>query len=520
MASRQLRTQNGRSIILANELGKGGEGTVYEVQGDAAIAVKIYRPDKAAERRQKIEAIVAARWHKNTSCVAFPIDALFGSAGQFLGFTMLRIAGNKPIHALYSPTSRKTSFPKANFPFLIRTALNIARAVASVHATGCVIGDINHSGILISENALATLIDCDSFQVQVAGKTFLCKVAVPDFTPPELHGKRFDQVLRTTNHDAFGLAVVLFNLLFMGRHPFAGRFLGRVDMPLETAIAQYRFAYSARKNETRTEPPPSVPLLADIPQELAAAFETSFGQLGVSSGRPKAAEWAGILGRAEGEVIQCAKSQAHQYFRTAACCPWCRMESAYPGFLAFAPPFISVVTTPINLGQLIAAIRGVPDPGIAPDLAASMPLFKGTVSQVATFAPKDLIVRYGVAIVGVLVSVLLFRLQQPAPLLGLLTLAGSAFLAARESKSAEAAKKAVSQTAAAWKNVETQWNRVKENREFLEPISKSFEEDDEARKLDKAEEIVGVVLPANEDPALPLNPGEEALDEPASHVAA
>jgi hypothetical protein len=55
---------------------------------------------------------------------------------------------------------------------------------------------------------------------------------------------------------------------------------------------------------------------------------------------------------------------------------------------------------------------------------------------------------------------------------------------------------------------------------ILEPISKSFEEDNEAGQLEKAEEILGVVLPANEDPALPLNPGEEALDEPASHVAA
>src|SRR5262249_31842366 len=55
---------------------------------------------------------------------------------------------------------------------------------------------------------------------------------------------------------------------------------------------------------------------------------------------------------------------------------------------------------------------------------------------------------------------------------------------------------------------------------WLEPVSKSFEENNEAGKLDKAEEIAGVVLPANEDPALPLNPGEEALDEPASHVAA
>src|SRR5215831_17249289 len=70
------------------------------------------------------------------------------------------------------------------------------------------------------------------------------------------------------------------------------------------------------------------------------------------------------------------------------------------------------------------------------------------------------------------------------------------------------------------KNVGHSADAVERELKRLEPISKSFEEDDEAGKLDKAEEIVGVVLPANEDPALPLNPGEEALDEPASHVAA
>ena len=54
----------------------------------------------------------------------------------------------------------------------------------------------------------------------------------------------------------------------------------------------------------------------------------------------------------------------------------------------------------------------------------------------------------------------------------------------------------------------------------LEPISKSFEEDDEAGDLNEAEEILGMVLPTDQDAALPLYPGEEALDEPASHVAA
>jgi hypothetical protein len=54
----------------------------------------------------------------------------------------------------------------------------------------------------------------------------------------------------------------------------------------------------------------------------------------------------------------------------------------------------------------------------------------------------------------------------------------------------------------------------------LEPISKSPEEDNEAGKLDKAEQVLGVIFPPDEDAALPLNPGEEALDEPASHVTA
>ena len=56
--------------------------------------------------------------------------------------------------------------------------------------------------------------------------------------------------------------------------------------------------------------------------------------------------------------------------------------------------------------------------------------------------------------------------------------------------------------------------------ERLEPISKSPEEDDEASELDEAEEVLRVILPSDEDPALPLNPGEEALDEPASSVSA
>ena len=55
--------------------------------------------------------------------------------------------------------------------------------------------------------------------------------------------------------------------------------------------------------------------------------------------------------------------------------------------------------------------------------------------------------------------------------------------------------------------------------EAVETISKSPEEDNEAGELNKAQEILGMVLPADEDSTLPLDPSEEALNEPAAHIA-
>ena len=54
----------------------------------------------------------------------------------------------------------------------------------------------------------------------------------------------------------------------------------------------------------------------------------------------------------------------------------------------------------------------------------------------------------------------------------------------------------------------------------LEPISKLSEQDNEAGELDTAEEVLSVEFPADEYAALPLYPGKETLDEPASHIAA
>lgn len=156
--------------------------------------------------------------------------------------------------------------------------------------------------------------------------------------------------------DAFGLAVLIFQLFFMGRHPFSGRFAGSQNMPLERAISECRFAYSSRRSETRMDPPPNVPLLSDVPPYIASAFEKAFGKQAMVGGRPSAAEWVALLQKAETEIVVCSANDAHHYFKVASSCPWCRMEQAAPGFIAFTPRLSAI------LGP---TVRGAPDSGVS-----------------------------------------------------------------------------------------------------------------------------------------------------------
>lgn len=326
-----FKGSRGNTIRLGRQIGKGGEGAVFELQGQRDLAVKVYWPNRAASRRDKVTAMVAAGWSGSNSIVAYPADSVHTQAGLFAGFTMRRIFGHKPIHLLYSPASRKVEFRQANFLFMVRAALNTARAAASVHASGCVIGDINHSGFLVSQQATVAVIDSDSYQVGAAGRRYPCRVGTPEYTPPELQSANFEQVVRTPNHDHFGLAVLIFQLLFMGRHPYAGRFTGAGEMPIQRAIAEFRFAYSAQR--AQLEPPVHAPQLSDFSSAIANAFEAAFGRVGVHR-RPTPDQWIAILGDLERSAQRCSSNRSHHHVQRRPCV-WCRIERAAPGFVAF-----------------------------------------------------------------------------------------------------------------------------------------------------------------------------------------
>ncbi len=351
----------GARMRLGARIGRGGEGEVFALADDPDRAAKIYAPEAAAARAGKIVAMAQAGLAAKAPLVAFPQAPLHDARGRFRGFVMPRIHDAEPLHELYAPGARKRAFPDADHRFLLRAALNAARAAAAAHRAGCVIGDVNHSGFLIGQDAMVWLIDADSFQFDDSATLHLCRVGVPDYTPPELIGAKLSQVARTPDHDAFGLAVVLFQLLFLGRHPFAG--VARSgsacgDLSVGEAIARGAFAY-ARSTGGPLRPPPGALLLDDMPSGTAALFERAFAP-DAAGRRPGAADWARALGAHEAAIRTCPATPRHHF--TGAACPLCRIEAETGAALFPAPGAPGSAPAPLDPRELARRLAAIETP--------------------------------------------------------------------------------------------------------------------------------------------------------------
>ena len=278
---------------------------------------------------------------------------------------MPRVDGHREIHALYGPTARKAAFPDASWAFLVRVARNLAAAFDAVHRHGHVIGDVNQGNVVVSRKATVRLIDCDSFQVTHVGHTYPCRVGVPLFTPPELQGQRLDCVLRTHDHDRFGLAVLVFQLLFMGRHPFTGRHR-YACVPVETAIREGLFAFG---QEARGQGWAAPAFLA-LPRRRHASRRGPLRARVRSQGRGRRAApdrlrtGSGSSTPSRRSSSSAATTRGTRTRATGGSCPWCRIENdGGPSFF-----FLAQGSAPdaFDLAATWKAIESVLSPGEAP----------------------------------------------------------------------------------------------------------------------------------------------------------
>jgi serine/threonine protein kinase len=337
----RVRTERtGRIFDLHEPFRSGGEGAIYEVPHYPNLVAKVYHAQRRTpERIAKLQIMVAhppvnPTEHLNHPSIAWPTELLRDTAtNQLVGFVMPRVRQMLPLSEVYNPRARRRQLPLFNYRYLVRTARNLCAAVQAVHQAGYVIGDLNESNVLVSDQALVTLVDADSFQVRdpETGVVYRSLVGKPEYTPPELQGCSFADVDRQPEHDAFALAVLIFRLLMEGFHPFDGVYRGRGEPPeLGARIRNGYFPYA--RGRTGIEPSPLAPPFEMLHPDLQALFVRCFEEGHRNRRvRPRVEDWLAALEGAEDALQQCGQNEQHYYWGHLAGCPWCARQQALGG---------------------------------------------------------------------------------------------------------------------------------------------------------------------------------------------
>jgi hypothetical protein len=348
-------TATGRAIRTGNELGRGGEGTVYAVIGDASLVAKIYgERQRTAGREAKLQAMIARppddamrRATPPHVSIAWPVDVLYDGR-QFVGFVMPHRGSGHDIVELFNPRERARLYSNFDWRYCHTAAANLAQALAALHASGAVMGDVNQKNVCVTAEALVTLVDTDSFQVRgLDGTVHRCEVGMPEYTPAELQGQSLAQVDRTIHHDAFGLAVLIYQLLMDGRHPFMG-----VPAPEQAAVSDAHLRCIRegllpwRVGSGYTLPPAALPFETLDPAVRGLMEQCFVAGHQQPSKRPTAAEWMRALHDAAKRLRLCTRNPQHWYGKHTSACPWCAREPRLP---IAAPPSAPVRPAQVRL---------------------------------------------------------------------------------------------------------------------------------------------------------------------------
>lgn len=163
-------------------------------------------------------------------------------------------------------------------------AQRLAEAVAAAHAAGGVIGNLDDQRVLVEPDGTVTLGD---------NEPSAARASAPAYTAPELQGAFASHTRGEAQHDLFALAVLIFQLLMEGNHPYAGQWVGGGNLPeIPKAIQLGLYAYGGAS----VTPPPGAPALGTLDPGIAELFKRSFGATSaIFRSRPTGAEWARAL---------------------------------------------------------------------------------------------------------------------------------------------------------------------------------------------------------------------------------
>lgn len=270
--TRVSRTKDGKKniigkVVLQSVGQRGGEGTVYKCNVTNKVC-KIYHKDKITKfRLAKLLEMQAKNIKIKGIC--YPEELLYNEKGQFVGYLMNEAKGHKLQTSVMYPMVIKDKFPNWRRKQLVDLCISILEIVEQLHKSNIIIGDINANNILVADYNKVYFIDCDSFQIG----PYPCPVGTVDFTPRELQGKKYSEFLRTKEHDMFAITILIFMILFLGKHPYSCK--GGSSRAENIKNGNFPYKFRDRKGEDAPEGDWKF-IWNNLPMKMKEIFEDCF----------------------------------------------------------------------------------------------------------------------------------------------------------------------------------------------------------------------------------------------------
>jgi serine/threonine protein kinase len=331
------------SVDKSIQLGRGATATVHPARlGGYSYAAKIFLEDRPFPTA-KILAMLANPPSRladqggdgRAGRLAWPVAILSDEKGRDVGFLMpvVDLTSAYPLDYFYDQTLfKKLKSPnEAALSFKLEIARNLSALVADLHDHGHCFIDMKPQNIRVTLNSHEVcLLDCDGFSIAgPSGSKFPAELLSTDYISPEAFRGNTPPSGLGEEQDRYALAVLLFQLLNRGTHPFQGIPVGAsVDVATNDEKAARGMYPHGRTPHPSLRPRPHS-IHEQFDDGLRALYDQAF--VGSPGSRPSAKDWAHkfdqlLTSKALARCDQFPNDVSHMRFR-GKLCPACYLAA-------------------------------------------------------------------------------------------------------------------------------------------------------------------------------------------------
>jgi serine/threonine protein kinase len=283
-------------------VGVGGLAEVYKYadQAGRSYAFKLYRQPQQADWGRiahLVDRYSAQAVSSTGSGIAWPI-AKIEAGGKPLGIALPFVGDEGDISLdwwVERPLIAK--LPKFKDALSSRLLLlkNLAGVLADLHASGIAVVDLKPSNIIVRNNLSVVLLDADSFGVrEAAGRFYKPTHVSASYIAPEAYSAGLDVGALWDEQDRYAFAVIAFQVLNFGVHPYQCRLTHDAPDGADTNDDKAKlglYAYGLSPH------PKALPVQASVHASWSAELRLLFDcALTKPKARPLMSEWRDALG--------------------------------------------------------------------------------------------------------------------------------------------------------------------------------------------------------------------------------